>query len=263
MDLGSTSSSEEIKSRGSDRFQKQQRAAKIAPMKISKRLDKALNHTKQQNIEAKRAASKYDITEGLAERFQTLAIIEEEMLQDLRHDFELNDPYDVSTSDDDSYYSSGSDDGLSDSDYRPYSQESYDEGELSNSAEFFDGYDYSLDNESEHSSYSSEDEHSEKDDVRLLRLNSSDLRDEKDVRKSKNHKNHLSHQQDKQENLEKKVLTFAFSSLPKKGGHHSKTIYNIGRLEKRILSSYQEEQNPTEIAEQPKERARDIRKSRK
>lgn len=241
---------EDIKARGTDRFQKQQRATKIGDLKISKRLDKALNHTKQQNLDARKAAVEYDLAEGLTEKHQALTL-KETIQQELQRDFELNGSYDVSSDDSSSYYTSGSEEGseeyLSNSDdYRPYSQELSDSESPDNESDCTES---SLDN-----SVDIEDAIS-----KLSQLAVHDLEDEKDIRKSKSHKNHVAHQKDKHDNAEKKVLTFAFSGLHKHGGHHSRTIYNIGRYQKHTLAAYQEELNPTEIAEQPKERARDIR----
>lgn len=250
----SSDSSEDIKARSTDRFQKQKRAAKIAPVKMSKRLDKALNQTKQRNIEAKKDAVKYDLTEGLYERLQALAL-EEDIDQIVQRDFDLYGPYDVPSDESSSYsedeYEYGDKnkdrDDSSDSDYRPFSQE------LSDSGEFFDGR---YNDQSDSYSSFSESESSEED----LQAEPYDLRDEKDARKDKSHKNHLSHQKDKHDLVDKKVLTFAFSGLPKRGGHHSRTIYNIGRLEKHSLAAYKEARHPAEVAEQPKERAQDINK---
>lgn len=247
----SGSSSEDIKAIRSDRFQKKSRANKLAPVTISKRLEKALNNTKKQNIEDQKTLVNHDITEGLYERLEQLAISKEEEKQN-RLDFDLYGPDDDSGVDsvypfsDSSSFSSlcASGDEFSDSDdYRPYSQEDIND-------HFNGGYDYSLEDESELSSDCS---HSS---LSSSREGMSVKKDEKDIGNDKNHRNQLSHQKDKHALTDKKVLAFAFHGLSKKGGHHSRQVYNISRLEKQKIAAYQEKLNPTTVPEQPKERGR-------
>ncbi len=253
--------SEDIKARGTDRFQKQIRAEKIEPIKISKRLDKALNQTKYRNTAAKEDTVKYDIAEGLSEKLHHLTLEEEYRLVEQR-DFELYGPYYEPSDDSSSHFSFGSSSGeedefsgdnrphtqeFSDSEESYYSQETSYSGELSDSSDHFDGFCFNS---------------TLKDKIVEEKQNQKpcDLTDEKNVHKNKSHKSYLSHQKDKQELVNKKVLAFAFSGVHRKGGHHSRFVYNIGREEKRILDTYQQSINPIEIAEQPKERARDINK---
>lgn len=234
------SSSDELKSDGAKQFNKQ----KKAPTHISIRLDKHWNHTKEQNLKAKKAFVKDDIAEGLAERLHEALTLQEEL-----REFKLHGP------DDDSSIDSGypsSEDELSDSDYRPHSQESF------NSVDFFDGDDYYNSDDSLSSSGENSEKVTREKDTKESQLCLSDhnLTGEKDIRKEKSCKNYFSHQKDNQEQVQKKLLTFTFSGLSKKSGYHSNKIPNISRLEKHTLAAYQEASKPIEVAEQPKERVR-------